>query len=257
MPYPIGHLKNRSVVKHGNYAVISPEGRVVNCVPGFADCKMTILATPKMGASFVQMIGTVEANGRTTLTYATQPHEESFIYILDGEGKLKITIGGESRNEGQGGYAYAPAGVGISFENTSGKPCRILLYKQRFVPHPDGRQPFVVFGNANTIDWQDYDGMSNVHLRDLLPINEAFDMNMHVLSFDPDGCHPFVETHVQEHGAYLYEGEGIYLLDDDWVLVQKEDFIWFGPFTKQAVYATGRGPLTYVYSKDCNRDVDI
>ena len=74
----------------------------------------------------------------------------------------------------------------------------ILLYKQRFVPHPDGRKPFSVFGDSNKLNWADYDGMSNVHLKDLLPINEAFDMNMHILSFDPAGCHPFVETHVQE-----------------------------------------------------------
>ena len=26
----------------------------------------------------------------------------------------------------------------------------------------------------------------------------------------PGGCHPFVETHVQEHGAYILEGEGCY-----------------------------------------------
>lgn len=62
---------------------------------------------------------------------------------------------------------------------------------------------------------------------------------------------------MQEHGAYLYEGEGLYLLDTDWIHVQAEDFIWFGPFTKQACYGTGRGPLTYIYSKDCNRDVEI
>ena len=27
--------------------------------------------------------------------------------------------------------------------------------------------------------------------------------------------------------------------------------------TPQAVYATGRGRLTYIYSKDCNRDVAL
>lgn len=257
MPYPVGLLKNRSVVKHGEWAVIAPEGRVINCVPGFADCKMTILATPKMGASFIQFIGTVGAAGKTTLKYGGKEHEESFVYILDGEGELKITVGGESKVYGQGGYAYATAGTGIEFENVNGKECRILLYKQRYVPHPDGRAPFNVFGNTNDIEWVDYDGMSNVHLKDLLPVNEAFDMNMHILSFDPDGCHPFVETHVQEHGAYLYEGEGLYMMGEDWIHVKAEDFMWFGPFTKQAVYATGRGPLTYIYSKDCNRDVEI
>ena len=31
-----------------------------------------------------------------------------------------------------------------------------------------------------------------------LPVNEAFDMNMHILSFDPGASHNICETHVQE-----------------------------------------------------------
>ena len=67
--YPEGLLKNRSVVEHGNFAIISPDGRVINVIPGIVDCKMTILATPKMGASFIQLIGTLGPNAKTTITY--------------------------------------------------------------------------------------------------------------------------------------------------------------------------------------------
>lgn len=256
--FPQGLLKNRSVVKHGNFAFITPEGRVINTVPGIVDCKMTILATPKMGASFIQMIGTLGENAKTTIPYATQPHEESFIYLLDGTAELKVTVGGkESQTLTQGGYAYAPPGAGIAFENVNHAEGRILLYKQRYVPHPAGLMPYTVFGNVNNMEFADYDGMSNVHIKDLLPLEEAFDMNMHILSFDPGASHNIIETHVQEHGAYVYEGEGCYLLDEDWYLIQKEDFIWFGPYCKQASYAVGRGPFSYIYSKDCNRDVEI
>lgn len=258
MPYPKDLLTNRSVIKRGEWAVIAPEGRVINVVPGFTDCKMTILASPKLGASFVQIIGAVGPKGRSTLKYAAKPHEESFIYVLDGDGTLKISVGGKQKTYTAGGYAYATPGTGIEFENANGKECRVLLYKQRYIPHPDGRQPFDVMGHASELQWTDYDGMSDVHLKDLLPVNEAFDMNMHILSFDPTGSHPFVETHVQEHGAYLTEGQGVYMMGDtDWIQVKRDDFMWFGPFTEQGVYAVGREPLTYIYSKDCNRDVDI
>lgn len=108
--------------------------------------------------------------------------------------------------------------MGISFRNGTDKPLCFLLYKQRYIPHPDpAMQPYAVFGNTNDIEERIYDNMENVFVRDLLPVDERFDMNMHILSFAPGGCHPFVETHVQEHGAYLYEGEGLYLLNDDWV----------------------------------------
>ena len=125
------------------------------------------------------------------------------------------------------------------------------------MPHPGGLAPYAVFGNVNAIQWTDYDGMANVHIKDLLPVEEAFDMNMHILSFDPGTSHNIIETHVQEHGAYVYEGQGCYLLDEDWYLIQEEDVIWFGPYCKQASYAVGRGPFSYIYSKDCNRDVEI
>ncbi len=99
--------------------------------------------------------------------------------------------------------------------------------------------------------------MENVFLRDLLPNDLAFDMNMHTLKFLPDGSHPFVETHVQEHGAYILGGQGMYLLGEDWLQVKTEDFIWFGPFTQQGTYTTGREPFWYIYSKDMNRDAEI
>jgi (S)-ureidoglycine aminohydrolase len=82
-------------------------------------------------------------------------------------------------------------------------------------------------------------------------------MNMHILSFAPGGCHPFVETHVQEHGAYILEGEGCYLLDNEWRMIKQEDFVWFGPFVTQAAYGVGRRNFTYIYSKDCNRDAAV
>ncbi len=118
-------------------------------------------------------------------------------------------------------------------------------------------RPWVVFGDINDIEEVIYDEMENVFLRDLLPNDPSFDMNMHTLKFLPDGSHPFVETHVQEHGAYILGGQGMYLLGEDWLQVKKEDFIWFGPFTQQGTYTTGREPFWYIYSKDMNRDAII
>ena len=148
-------------------------------------------------------------------------------------------------------------GKGIGFKNVTGKEGRILLYKQRYIPHPKGLMPWSVFGNINEVAFRDYDGMANVHVKDFLPVEEAFDMNMHILSFDPGASHNICETHVQEHGAYIYEGEGMYLLDDTWYTTKKEDFLWMGAFSVQAGYGIGRGPFSYIYSKDCTRAVAI
>jgi len=254
MSYPSDILSTRAVIKQGSYAVIPPEGLVNNVIPGIEGCRISIVASPKMGASFVQYVVTAEKGGRTTRTFAADAGVESFLYCLDGTGT--VTVGGETRACKEGFYAFAPEGVGVDFENTGENEMRILLYKQRYIP-AEGCQPHVVFGNVNDIDYRIYDGMENVLIKDLLPIDIGFDMNMHILSFKPGGCHPFVETHVQEHGAYVLEGEGAYLLGDDWRMIKKGDFVWFGPFTQQGSYGVGRVNFTYIYSKDCNRDVAI
>lgn len=253
MSYPKDHLVSRAVIKLGEYAVLPPEGRVINVIPNFEGFKMTILASPKMGTSFVQYIGEVAPGAKTTKAFGGDGIE-TFVFFLDGEGELTVKVGDEEKKLKQGGYAFAPADLGMNIKNESKGTMRILLYKQRYIPL-EGKSPRTVFGNVNEIEERIYDEMENVFIKDLLPVELGFDMNMHILSFEPDGCHPFVETHVQEHGAYLMQGQGIYLLGDEWVQVKKEDFIWFGPFMKQAVYTTGRERLTYIYSKDCNRDV--
>ncbi len=255
MAYPKDFLETRAIIKHGVYAVIPPEGRVINVVPGFEGFSMTILASPKLGASFVQYVATVAPGAKTTQTFGGNGIE-TFVYVLDGDGTITVTVGDESFDLTQGGYVYAPADQGMDIRNESGEDCRIFLYKQKYQPLA-GYEARTVSGNVNDIEERIYEDMENVFIKDLLPTDLGFDVNMHILSFEPSGCHPFVETHVQEHGAYIYEGQGMYLLGEDWVQVKKEDYLFFGPYTQQGVYATGRGRLTYIYSKDFNRDVEL
>jgi (S)-ureidoglycine aminohydrolase len=100
--------------------------------------------------------------------------------------------------------------------------------------------------------------MKDVLLWDLLPTDIGFDMNFHILSFEPGASHGYIETHVQEHGAYILSGQGMYNLDNNWMPVEKGDYIFMGAYVPQAAYAVGRGePLRYLYSKDCNRDPKI
>ena len=41
-------LANRAIVKHGNFALLTPDGLVKNIIPGFENCDATILSTPKL-----------------------------------------------------------------------------------------------------------------------------------------------------------------------------------------------------------------
>lgn len=255
MPYPTDILSTRAIVKHGSYAVIPPAGLVNNVVPGIEGCRVSIVASPKMGAGFVQYVIEAPQNAGTTRVFGDQENIETFLYVVSGHGTLGAA--GKEYDAPQGAYLYSPAGVGLEFRNTCDQPMKVLLYKQVFLPLEGAARPEVCFGNVNDIPYREYDGMANVFIKDLLPVDIAFDMNMHILSFAPGGCHPFVETHVQEHGAYILEGEGCYLLDGQWSMIKAEDFVWFGPYVSQAAYGVGRTSFTYIYSKDCHRDVTL
>lgn len=56
-------LQNRSVVKR-NWAVIEPDGCVKNVIPGFENCDVTILGSPKLGGTFVDYLPTVHEGGK-------------------------------------------------------------------------------------------------------------------------------------------------------------------------------------------------
>lgn len=135
--------------------------------------------------------------------------------------------------------------------------CGAILYKQRYIPAEGVGEPQICFGNEADLEVFHLDDMENVEMKNFLPTDLAYDMNFHILSFAPGASHSFVETHIQEHGMYILEGEGVYLLDEDWRLIKKGDFVWFGPYCPQAAYAAGRTRYTYIYSKDCNRDAAI
>ncbi len=130
-------------------------------------------------------------------------------------------------------------------------------YKRRYVP-VEGHAPWLVSGNASELERIHYEGMDDVILLDFLPKELGFDMNMHILSFAPGASHGYIETHVQEHGAYILSGQGVYNLDNNWIPVKKGDYIFMGAYSLQAGYGVGRGEaFSYIYSKDCNRDVEI
>ena len=57
---------------------------------------------------------------------------------------------------------------------------------------------------------------------------------------------------------YFLSGKGMYRVDDEWVPVKKGDYMFLDAYCPQACYGVGRGEdLAYLYSKDCNREVQL
>lgn len=255
MGYPTDLLSSRAIIRPGKFAVIPPEGLVNNVIPGFENCQISIVMSPKIGASFAQYLVTMNQGGKNTKGFGGAG-VETFVFCLRGEVKVKGYREDQWHTLTAGGYFYCPPTDQMCLVNECSESSNLVLYKQRHDDVP-GLEPWSVVGNINELEEKIYDDMENVTIKDLLPTAIDFDMNMHILTFSSPGSHPFVETHVQEHGAYILSGEGLYNLDNEWIPVKKGDYIWFGPFVPQAVYSVGREQLSYVYSKDCNRDVKL
>lgn len=251
--YRKGLLATRSVVRAGSYAILEPDGLVKNTIPGFENCEVTILGSPKLGASFVDYLLTVAPGGQHAQGFGDAA-TEVFLYVL--EGGLTAWNGEQSGALHAGGYLFSPAGQPLCFANKADVPAKCFLYKRRYLPLA-GHSAHTVLGDIHSVPWTPYEGMSDVLIKDFLPAaqNPGFDMNFHILCFKPGACHGYIETHVQEHGAYIYAGEGLYYLDDQWFPVQKGDYLFMGAYCPQAAYAIGRDEdFAYIYSKDCNRD---
>lgn len=80
---------------------------------------------------------------------------------------------------------------------------------------------------------------------------------MNVMWFAPGTFFPAIETHVMEHGLFMLEGQGLYLLDDEWHEIWADDFIWMGPFCPQQFYPSGPEEACYLLYKDMNRDIPL
>ncbi|AQP54144.1 (S)-ureidoglycine aminohydrolase [Vagococcus penaei] len=252
--YPTDVLQSRAIVERGNFAIIPPQGLVKNTLPNFENCELTIMSTPKLGASFVDYLCRVLPGGGNTAGFGGNGIE-TFLYVLDGE--LEVSDGVETFSLTTGGYIYVPATKKLTFENKSTQATETFLYKKRY-QEVEGLSTDTYVNNSANIVGENYEDMTDVDFQTLLPTDLAFDMNFHILSFATGGSHGYIETHYQEHGALLLSGEGMYNLDNHWIPVKKGDYIFMGAYNLQACYSVGRNaPLSYLYSKDCNRDVDL
>ena len=221
-------LSTRSVVKKDNFVLLEVDGLVENRIPGYENCDVSILASPEMGASFADYFVSAHAGGKNTGIGGNGI--ETFLYVVQGE---------------------------VDVQNA--EEAKIYVYRKRH-EKLEGYRTHTVVGNSNDLPWLPYEGMDNCMIKDLLPSAEdwAFDINMHMLKFSLGASHGYIETHFQEHGMYFLTGKGMYKLDDEWIPVQKGDYVFIDNYCPQACYAVGRGEdLSYVYSKDCNRDVKL
>lgn len=228
------------------------EGYPFSRLPTFPTAQVRILCSPRMGAEFVMYLIDLPAGDKGE--FPAETGIETFFYVMSGTGKFK-SIAGIAHDLTAGSFGLTPPDCASKF--VAETPLQLLVLRKRYEP-AQGIEMFKgVYGNAKDVPATPFANNPNSLLQLLIPDEFQFDMSMNIFTFTPGYGLPYVETHIMEHGLYFLQGKGVYFLDGTWMEVDKDDFIWMGPYCPQSFYATGPTPSKYIYYKNVNRDVKI
>lgn len=231
------------------YALFPLEGYPLSRLPSWPKAEVKILAAPALGAGFAQYL--IDLPSAEAGRFAAEAEIETFYYVISGSGKVQ----GNSQTLSAGSFGLIPPDRMAAFSADSDQSLRLLMLRKRYEP-ASGLAPFkTIHGHESQIAKEIWSENPHSLLQTLLPHHFAFDLAMNIFTFDPGHGLPIVETHVMEHGLLFLQGKGIYFLDGQWMEVEKDDFIWMGPYCPQSFYATGPTPSRYIYYKNVNRDI--
>lgn len=231
-----------------NHALIAPDSFVRAALPGWSNTEIVYLISPQMGARFGQYLALMESGG---MCGPAPTGFERFLFLLEGEIALKQPRGQDQVLQ-PGGYVYFPPESPVKFE--ARKPSRLNIFDKRYVPLAGVAVPAFKFGQEQEVAGVPFLGDPDALLQTLLPSEPSYDMAVNRFTFRPGAALPLVEVHVMEHGLLMLEGQGVYRLGDSWYPVQQGDAIWMAAYCPQWFVAMGKGPASYLYYKDVNRN---
>ena len=253
-------LTDRAVFTEA-YAVI-PRGVmrdiVASKLPNWEGTRAWIIARPLSGfaETFSQYIMEVEPNGGSQKP-EPDPKVEGILFVTLGTLQLKVEQ--KEHDLSPGGYAYINPGAKWSVRNSGMDPVQFHWIRKVWKPADGLKPPDSFVTNEKDVKptpMPDSDGKWATTV--FVDQNDLqHDMHVNIVTFEPGGVIPFMETHVMEHGIFILEGKGVYRLNNDWVEVEAGDFLWLRAFCPQACYAGGPEKFRYLLYKDVNRHPEL
>jgi (S)-ureidoglycine aminohydrolase len=241
----------RCINKPGSYMIFPRANRVEHHLPHFEGVLAQVLATPQLGAKFIQHELLVEPGGKTT-----RPRDEAleqFFFVL--EGQVEFGLDGKRHKLVQGSFCWLPPHLAYTFQNSGDDLSRVVWIRRRYEEVDGVAIPAPIVAHESDVRADPTDTYMEQHLTPYEQL--GFDMGINLQVFDPGVYFSFVEAHVMEHGLYMLAGRGLYWLNHDLIETQKDDFIYMAPFCPQFFYATGWEKSAYLLYKDVNRDYSL
>ena len=227
-------------------------------LPGWAGMRMWVLARPLSGfaETFSWYAVALNPDGGSDRP-EPDPEAEAVLFVV--QGGPTLTLDGVEHQLVPGSYAFVPPGAEWSIHNRTDHMVTFHWIRKHYeaAEGVDVPESFVVKEQDITpLQMAGADGAWSTTR--FVPMTDLrHDMHVNIVNFQPGGTIPFPETHVMEHGLYVLEGKGMYLLNQDWVEVEAGDFMWLRAFCPQACYAGGPGQFRYLLYKDVNRHVGL
>jgi (S)-ureidoglycine aminohydrolase len=232
-------------------ALFPLEGYPNSRLPLFPEAQVRTLASPRMGAEFVQYL--IDLPAGKGGQFVAHPDVEHFYYVMSGEGEVATAKVKQPLT--QGSFGLIQPEEGVSFKATS--LLQLFITQKRYERCPGIPLYTSLFGHESKVEKVQWNSNPGSLLQTLIPDEFQYDMAMNIFKFAPGHGLPIIETHVMEHGALILQGRGLYYLEDRWMEVEKDDFIYMGPYCPQSFYATGTGPAMYIYYKNVNREIPL
>ena len=253
-------LTDRAVFTE-SYAVI-PKGTmrdiVTSFLPFWDDTRLWVIARPLSGfaETFSQYIMEVQPGGGSDKP-ELDANAQGVLFVV--EGTASLSVDGKTHELTPGGYAYLPPSSGWTLRNNGDEVVRFHWIRKAYEAVEGLDTPDVLILDENDIAPTPMPGTDGkwATTRFVDPADLRHDMHVTIVTFEPGGVIPFLETHVMEHGLYVLEGKAVYNLNNDWVEVEAGDYMWLRAFCPQACYAGGPGRFRYLLYKDVNRHVGL
>lgn len=231
---------------------------VTSFLPHWEGTRAWILSRPLTGFSetFSQYVLEVQPGGGSD---RPEPDARAQAALFVVEGTISVELDGTTHELAAGGFAYLPAGRAWRLRATGHGAAKFHWIRKAFQAVEGLEAPEPIFANETQIapsPMPDTNG-AWATTRFIDPNDLRYDMHVTIVTFQPGGTIPFMETHVMEHGLYVLEGKAVYRLNADWVEVEAGDFMWLRAFCPQACYAGGPGPFRYLLYKDVNRHAPL
>ena len=228
-----------------------------SALPSWKNLRCWVLTTPGIGygTTFAEYLMYLEGGGGCNQP-ETEEGVESFLFVLDG--KIELNVSGEVYSIPQGGFAFIPPDLEWEIQNP-GEVLAKFLWVRKLYESSGDLQPQMFVGNESEIPEIPIEGFEGrVRTQYLFPRDDiAYDININLINWDPGSVIPLVEMHVNQHGLYMLQGQGVYLLNGEWHEVSAGDYIWMAPFCPQAFICSGSTTARYLLYKDVNRQFSL